>query len=111
MSSEETAWLAGWLEGEGSFFLQGGKTPCIQGSCGDMDTAERAASLMGCSVVFCPDRRGHQTMCRVCKRGRPAVVIMEQIRPWMSSRRQEKIDEVVLYYRAYREQREALQDG
>jgi hypothetical protein len=101
-NSEETAWLAGLLEGEGSFFMissrVGGKVyryPCVAVAMTDRDVIERAASLMGTVVRFAQNTRGNKPYWRAHRTGAPAVEIMQRIRSLMGKRRSGRIDGLI----------------
>ena len=62
LTLKEIAWLAGLLEGEGSFgaYVKGSQSPCIQFSMCDKDVLERAANMLGGPVKDHPyDQRRH----------------------------------------------------
>lgn len=104
-SSEEIAWLAGILDGEGSFLLNrsivGGKVylyPKIIVGMTDLDVIERVADLFGTSVYEPPKMKDRKRLWRATIQGAGAVELMRLLRPWMSERRGEKIDELVAYW-------------
>lgn len=106
-SSEEIAWLAGILDGEGSFLLNrsivGGKVylyPKITVNMTDLDVIERVADLFGVSPYKIPIRVERKQAWRASIQGAGAVSLMRLLRPWMSERRGEKIDELVAYWEA-----------
>jgi hypothetical protein len=89
-------WLAGLLEGEGSF-LKG--PPCkpnlprISLQMTDQDITEKAASLLGVSSVKgCKPKKEHHKQCyAVVVRGAKAVEIMKELFPLMGERRKKQI--------------------
>ena len=89
-------WLAGLLEGEGSFLTappSAPRSPALQVSMVDRDVIERAGALLGSSVAVIPARReGWRTAYSVRVRGRPAVLWMRRLRPLMGARRRGQID-------------------
>lgn len=106
-SSEEIAWLAGILDGEGSFLLNrsivGGKVylyPKITVNMTDLDVMERVADLFGTSTYVLPKKEDRKQAWRASIQGAGAVSLMRLLRPWMSERRGEKIDELVAYWEA-----------
>lgn len=102
MNPEETAWLAGLLEGEGSFFLLrnrvSGKVylyPQVIVGMTDRDVIERAAVMMESSVASVSNGQGRKRIYRAHAVGRKAVRIMRLIRPHMGLRRGKKIDDLL----------------
>lgn len=99
MSDREFFWLAGLLEGEGSF-LPGPPSATnsvrIALTMTDADVVERVAALW--SVSYHEVRRdrcrlmGWKPNYYVHLRGRRAVEMMKLLRPLMGQRRQEQID-------------------
>lgn len=107
MSDLEIAWLAGLLEGEGSFNLTGYRTgaaktsPVIQLAMTDYDVVSRAATLMarfGGNGDICNQTRQEKTT-KQCYRfrisGAAAVDLMRAIAPHMGIRRQIRILELI----------------
>ena len=47
MTSADIYWLAGWLEGEGTFGIKKNGSPYINSGCKDKDIVERFASITG----------------------------------------------------------------
>jgi hypothetical protein len=95
-------WLAGLLEGEGTFIAgppSAPRTPAVQVSMVDRDILDRVAALLDCTVTVVPARReGWRTAYCACVRGPRAVEWMRRLRPLMGSRRQEQIDRAVACY-------------
>jgi hypothetical protein len=120
MIPEEIAWLAGLLEGEGSFMVHRAQAKGklyekarVQVSMSDRDVVERVARLFhreegqSYSVVAQPHRVGkehHSTIYRVFVNGSRAEEIMQAIRPLMGERRGAKIDEVLSTFNKKREE-------
>jgi hypothetical protein len=95
-------WLAGLLEGEGSFFPgppSAPNRPTLVVNMTDEDVVARAAALLGVKVYSWRNRRGDKTHWKTAYRagisGRQAVALMLQLRPLMGRRRREQIDRVV----------------
>ena len=105
MIETELAWLAGLLEGEGSF-QQGPPSrptqPRVMLNMTDEDTVLRAALLMGVvSVVrVAPGIPHRKTIFQIALRGQRAVSLMRALRPWMSVRRKAQIDAAISCYKA-----------
>lgn len=101
MSEADIAWLAGLLEGEGSFFMAGDDVyqyPTIVVSMTDLDVIERVARLFGVSVYpqkldkrYPNGKRAYRTQTT----GHKAARLMELLLPWMGDRRAAKIKELL----------------
>lgn len=105
ISELEAAWLAGILEGEGSFFVAARirrpatKPPWpqwyvrVQIAMVDRDVIERVASLFGTSVTLRSVASGvRQAMWNTQVSGPRAIALMRMLRPWMGERRTKQID-------------------
>lgn len=98
----EKAWLAGLLEGEGSFFLTGGR-PRVKLEMTDADVVVRAAALfpLGRTKVCSydrslrPGRERMQTSYTYNWNGANAVTVMQNVLPYMGARRTAKINEIL----------------
>lgn len=103
MEPLELAWLAGLLEGEGSFFTErvGGvnRYVVMEVTMTDQDVIERAAALMGVKAAFrhAPSKQaaGHKATWRARLRGQRARTLMEELLPFMGDRRSAKITELL----------------
>jgi hypothetical protein len=109
MSSEETTWLAGLLEGEGCFCVdkvtKNGRIrhyPTIRLNMTDFDVVERAsraiaeiASTLPHSAMETKRPAGRQTQWKIVYRGRAAVDTMRVLRSMMGVRRGARIDEIL----------------
>lgn len=85
------AWLAGILDGEGSFYVnakRGYAAICI--GMKDEDVIRRVADTMGCKRIW----RAQKGIWRCAAQGKRAVLVMDRIYSWMSIRRKAKIDSV-----------------
>lgn len=101
MADLETAWLAGLLEGEGSFGTR--RSSCgttqirIMLSMTDEDVVNRAAALMGGQSVrrqeprVAADGYTRKPCFRVQLACAPAALVMERILPYMGARRSARI--------------------
>lgn len=93
-------WLAGWLEGEGSFIWnKNNQQPLISAVSTDEDVIKRVSILFGVTYFSVGKRCDHhKEVYRVCLRGRKAVDLMHKLKPLMGLRRTAKIDEVLAVY-------------
>jgi hypothetical protein len=93
-------WLAGLLEGEGSF-MRGAPSapayPIIACRMTDLDTVELVAAAFGTSVQAIEKGR-HKTEFAASLRGSRAAELMRLLRPMMSLRRQRAIDQALNTY-------------
>lgn len=105
MNSEELAWIAGWLEGEGSFITRG--TTCsVTASSTDLDVLERVRSLAGGRVHAITKRQAHWKDAWVWTlSGTPAYELMTRLLPWLGSRRAARAQEVLAQRDAYEAER------
>jgi hypothetical protein len=92
MEREQLIWLAGWLEGEGSFQLVGTNktTAYIKGGSDDLDVVEQAARIMETDVhpYKGPKGKPHYV---VYLSSTKAVELAMQLYPFMKSRRRAAI--------------------
>lgn len=95
-------WLAGLMEGEGSFYPgspnHAPNLPWVSVKTTDKDVIDRVGALWGRAV--CVDRNKstkehHKTPYSARLRGRDAVQMMWLLRPHMGQRRRARIDEVL----------------
>jgi hypothetical protein len=95
-------WLAGLLEGEGTFLAgppSAPRSPAVQLAMVDRDVVDRAGALLGVAVGVVPSRReGWRTAYCVRVRGARAVLWMKRLRPLMGTRRQQQIDHAAATY-------------
>jgi hypothetical protein len=98
LSSAEFMWLAGWLEGEGSFHApppSSPNLPRISGDSRDRDVISEVARLFGVKFLRARDKRararGWSPIWRVLKRGEGAARLMVLMEPLMSARRRTQI--------------------
>lgn len=98
---KDLPWLAGFLEGEGSFDLTTRNLcPRIRVSSTDLDVVIRAASIMGCVSVNYMTRptNGNKLAYATGISGERAVMWMKVLLPMMGVRRQEQIDQCLDKY-------------
>jgi hypothetical protein len=109
-SEARVAWLAGVLEGEGSFLsarFGGHSYPQVQMTMCDRYVLERAMTLMPFSRIYnVTDKRaaerGWSDAWMVRVNGRAAVPVMKAVLPWMGSRRTRAIDRSLSAWRPIR---------
>lgn len=108
---EDLAWLAGILEGEGSFQWMkrqpGRCAPYIQLRMSDKDVVERAAILMNTLKVRSYQRQQagktiYKRMYVAVVTGFKAALLMEILLPQMGVRRAAKIRELLLQWKEYK---------
>lgn len=102
----DAQWLAGILEGEGSFCLSG-KMPRLVLQMTDRDVVDRAANLLGSNVWKHKPQPGHKVAWACGRAGLTAIEWMRVLRPFLGSRRQGQIVATVqgwLEQRSYRAQ-------
>src|SRR6266704_613078 len=101
MEREQLIWLAGWLEGEGSFGThKASLQPIIQGESTDLDVVERASIIAG-SKLYGPYISNHNNLKKRPKSvkpyykislwGKPAAELMMSLYPLMGTRRRGQI--------------------
>ena len=104
MKNEDLYWLAGWLEGEGSFIgKSGNQTKCtIQAACTDEDVIARVATLFESPYVKSnrrsTDRSHWKDVYRTTLHGERAKILMLTLSPLMGKRSQEQIKKAVDSY-------------
>lgn len=99
MSVEEVAWVAGLLEGEGSFMVQKKGSLCVSCSMTDEDVVRKLHELTGMgSVITDKLRIGRRQVYtwRIANRSK-VVELITYLRPYMGSRRGGRIDEMLAY--------------
>lgn len=100
ISTQQIAWLAGLLEGEGSFMWT--KTPVISVQMTDRDIVCRVASIIGGNVAGpYVNKYGHKPTwaCRVY--GPRAAGWMMTLFTFLGERRQAKISDVLTIWKAH----------
>lgn len=99
----ELAWLAGLLEGEGSFSKappSESNRPRISIQMTDEDVIKRVATIFGVAYIYprrFTDDNWKQSF-QVVLRGKKAIELMRRLRPHMGERRTKRIDEVISSY-------------
>lgn len=87
MNRDDLMWLAGLLEGEGSFDLRDERYPRVRVGMTDRDVVGRVATLLGVSVRSSYRRAPERAMWHAELSGARAAVVMEQVLPYMGARR------------------------
>lgn len=105
MNREELFWLAGWLEGEGSFISSSnGQTRCvIRAASTDLDVIKKVANLLG-GIVHKENKRPNgkehwKTVYCTAQYGKKAKNLMLEMYPIMGNRRKIQIDNAVNNYK------------
>jgi hypothetical protein len=91
----DLVWLAGLLEGEGTFDAHRGKYPRIRVGMTDRDVVGRAASLMDTTIRLALHPAPAKASWHAELSGDRAAAIMREILPHMGARRSQKIAEVL----------------
>jgi hypothetical protein len=92
---DDLIWLAGLLEGEGTFDAHRGKYPRIRLAMTDRDIVGRAASLMDTKIRLSLHTAPAKPTWHAEISGDRAAGIMAEILPFMGARRSAKIAEVL----------------
>jgi hypothetical protein len=106
MHPTDLAWLAGLLEGEGTFlkpFPSAPRLVTVRVSMTDRDVVARAASLMGVGIAsFRPKNPKHRPVWIATAKGTRARELMVMLKPLMGERRQSQIDAALTAAKPYR---------
>lgn len=92
---DDLLWLAGLLEGEGTFDAHRGKYPRLRLAMTDRDIVGRAATLMGSSIRLTLNKAPAQPTWHTEISGEKAAYIMREILPFMGTRRSQRIASVL----------------
>lgn len=98
MSPEDRLWLAGLLEGEGTFDLHRDRYPRIRVGMKDRDVVGRAATLLGSRVRLTLRPAPFAAMWHAEVSGTRAAAILAELLPHMGARRSAKIAEILGHY-------------
>ena len=103
LSKENKYWLAGLLEGEGSFCKgppSSPRAPRVGIQMTDKDIVEKVAGLFGCKCIFLSKQKANWHSTYVARRvGKKAVELMQILKPLMGKRRQEQIQRALNCYK------------
>jgi hypothetical protein len=98
LSLTEFLWLAGWLEGEGSFLApppSDPRRPRVSGQSRDPDVISEVARLMNVALALHDPERtrrlGWSPTWKVLLRGSKAILLMQTLEPLMGARRRRQI--------------------
>lgn len=107
-SEKELYWLAGLLEGEGSFQAPAPSDPnrpLIQLWMTDEDIVKRVSEMWGIKYHhYDRDRENVKRAYSLVMRGSRAVALMEKLKPLMGKRRQEQIQKAINSYEPHKRQ-------
>jgi hypothetical protein len=98
ITSQEIGWLAGWLEGEGTFYFTKSKsspTAIVQVFSVDRDIIEKAARLTKGKIYWIKPRNNSQGGYRLHLESDLAIDIMEMVLPLMGERRTVQIKQAL----------------
>lgn len=97
MNVQMLHWLAGLLEGDGSFYYQDKGSPNIKLSMTDRDVVKKAAQIMGASLLGPYNQRGGRKRMWIANlSGQKALDMMEILLPMMGKRRTTRIKSIQL---------------
>lgn len=99
VTRDDLVWLAGLLEGEGTFDLHRDRYPRIRLGMTDRDVVGRAATLMGSRVRLSLRPAPMKATWHTEVSGARAAEIMEYLLPLMGARRSSKIATILGHYR------------
>lgn len=89
-------WAAGLLEGEGTFVEKNNHSVNVSCHMTDLDVLEKLKSIFGGSIYLTTKRKDHWKQAWVWSmNGKDAIKVMTTIRPYMMSRRSQRIDDLV----------------
>lgn len=91
----DVVWLAGLLEGEGTFDLHRGKYPRVRVAMTDRDVVGRAATLLGARVRLSLKPAPYKASWHAEISGEKASEVMRAVLPHMGARRSAKIAEIL----------------
>lgn len=101
LSPLDLGWLAGLLEGEGSFTWRSGRTPKVGITMTDLDVLERVQHLLGGHIWEATPKEAHHKKAWIWYvHGSPAVAVMHLVAPHMGTRRSQRIASVLATYEA-----------
>ena len=108
MRPEDLAWVAGLLEGEGSFMIRTNGTPKIQCQMTDEDVILKLQAMCGGNVYFSErtveqkEKKWKDTWSWIIQ-GKDASDLMKLLLPLMGERRSQKIRDVLNAYSSHKD--------
>jgi hypothetical protein len=106
-TERELAWLAGWLEGEGSFIApppSSPRRPRISARSTDRDVVNEAARLLGVTPQYSYSGRdrskGWSPTWRLLKQGTTAITFMRALAPMLGERKARHVQRAIVMARA-----------
>lgn len=104
MKFDETSWLAGLLEGEGSFMIgppSSPNRPCISIQMTDEDVIMRVSRIFGVKPLKLQRgiEKGWKPSCMIHLRGKRAIELMRIVFPYMGNRRKKQIERAIQSYK------------
>lgn len=106
MHTRDIRWLAGFLEGEGSFTVNRGVYPRVTVASTDLDVLQHAASILGGNVLGprkCGNLPHHKDDYHVSVNGKYAIAWMLTLYPLLGKRRRRRIYHLVRYWQKHSE--------
>jgi len=104
MTTTEIVWLAGLLEGEGSFHPANGNSINISLGMTDKDVIKKAAVLLGNAKVYTREVKKGAKLYKTCHQihvaGNYAAGWMMTLYPYMGTRRKERIREMLSLWKS-----------
>jgi len=99
----DIAWLAGLVEGEGSFLFNTSDSPGIAIQMSDRDIVARVAAMFNRNVTgpYKPRYEGSKESWSCRCHGKDAIAWMMTLYPLMGERRQEKIRDILYRWKTY----------
>lgn len=96
-NTEQDAWIAGILEGEGCFNVTKRKQVRITCSMTDLDVIERLHRYIGKGYILTDKQRGHykRQYRWWCCNGEDILEILDRVQPYMGQRRLARIQECI----------------
>lgn len=106
MDKHDIYWVAGLLEGEGSFTSKANKFPRVTCEMTDEDVIKKLHSLLGGQLYKPTKRQSHwkQSWQWTYVKSHEAAAFMQKIYPYMGERRKKQIDNTLKKWHQYQKQ-------
>lgn len=104
MKVKDLMWLAGLLEGEGSFSVNAGIYPRISVRMTDKDVVDRAAGMLGTITTGpfkCKGKESYKPQWTTVINGKHAIGWMMTLYPMMGERRKQRIKYLIAHWRLF----------